>query len=64
MHIARGTTRIRWTQSQMNTVFFMDESRFHMNFLDGGACLERRNERFHPENAIQRNRYGGGSVMI
>jgi hypothetical protein len=64
-HVAWATTRLRWTQRQWNTVLFTDEFHFHVNFADGGARVWRqRIERFHPENVIQRDRYGGGSVMI
>jgi hypothetical protein len=41
-------------------------SSFHVNFVDGCACVSReRIERFHSKNVSQRNRYNGGSsVMI
>jgi hypothetical protein len=44
---------------------FTDEFCFHVDFADGCARIWRgRIERFHPENVIQSDRYGGGSVMI
>jgi hypothetical protein len=42
-----------------------DKFCFNLDFADGCACVWRGQiERFYPENAIQRDRYGGGSVMI
>ena len=63
--VAWATTHLRWTRRQWNTVLFTDESRFNVDFADGRARVwRRRNERFHPENVIQCDHYGGGSVMV
>ena len=53
----------RWTQ--WNNILFTDESRFTVDFADGRARVWRRSgERYHEQNVIQRDRYGGGSVMV
>lgn len=63
--IAWANTHRRWIQRQWNEVLFTDESRFNVDFADGRLRVwRRRNERFDPENIIQRDRYGGGSVMV
>jgi hypothetical protein len=50
---------------QWNIFLFTSEFRFHLDFADGRGCVWRgRIERFHPENVIKRDRYGGGSAMI
>lgn len=44
---------------------FTDESPFNVDFLDGWICVWRRRiEQFDPENVIQRDCYGGRSVMV
>ena len=55
----------RWTQCQWNNILFTDESCFTVDFADGSVCLWRRSgECYHEQNVIQRDRYGGGSVMV
>ena len=55
----------RWTQRQWNNILFTDESRFTVDFADGRARVWRRSgERYHEQNVIQRDRYGGSSVMV
>ena len=40
-------------------------NRFNVEFADGRIRVWRRKgERYDPANIIQRDRYGGGSVMI
>jgi hypothetical protein len=64
-HAAWATTRLYWTQRQWNVVLFTYEFCLHEDFADECAHVWReRIERFYPENVIQRDRYGGGSVMI
>ena len=54
-----------WTQRQWNNILFTDESLFTVDFADGRVCVWRRSgERYHEQNVIQRDRYGGGSVMV
>jgi hypothetical protein len=49
----------------MECSFVYYEFRFHVDFPDECARVWiGRIERFHLENVIQCNRYGGGSVMI
>jgi hypothetical protein len=44
---------------------FTDEFRFHVDFADGRAHVWRGlTERLYPENVIQRDSYGGDSVII
>ena len=54
-----------WTRQMWNRILFTDESRFNVDFADGRIRVWRRKgERLDPENVIQHDRYGGGSVMI
>ncbi len=56
---------LRWTQRQWHNVLFTDESRFAVQFSDGRLRVWRRKgERYDAANVIQRDRYGGGSVMV
>lgn len=60
-----ATAHRRWTQRQWNNVLFTDESRFCVDFADRRVRVWRRKgERFDANNVLQRDRYGGGSVMI
>lgn len=55
----------RWVQQQWHSVLFTDESRFTVQFADGRLRVWRRKgERYDAPNVIQRDRYGGGSVMV
>ena len=55
----------RWTQRQWNNILFTDESCFTVDFPDGRARVWRHSgEHYHEQNVIQRDRYGGGSVMV
>ncbi len=63
--LAWARTHLRWTRQRWNEVVFTDESRFNLQFADGRKRVWRRKgERNDPANVIQRDRYGGGSVMI
>lgn len=60
-----ATIHRRWRQGQWNNVLFSDESRFCVQFADGRLRVWRRKgERFDVNNVLQRDRYGGGSVMV
>lgn len=62
---ALANTHRRWIQRQWNEVLFTGESRFNVDFADERLRVWRgRNERFDTEHIIQRDRYGGGSVMV
>jgi len=46
-------------------VIFTDESRFNVSFADGWIRgWRRRGQRLHADNVVQRDIYGGGSVMV
>ena len=54
-----------WIRRQWNKVLFMDESRFNLQFADGRLRVWRRQgERFDDSNVLERDRFGGGSVMV
>lgn len=60
-----ATAHLPWTRQMWNRILFTDESRFNVAFADGRLRVwRRRGERFDPENVVERDRYGGGSVMI
>lgn len=59
------TQHVRWTREQWAQVLFTDESRFCLDPTDRrNRVWRRRGERFADEAVLERNRYGGGSVMI
>lgn len=54
-----------WTRRRWNRIVFTDESKFNLQGADGRIRVWRRKgERLDPANVIQRDRYGGGSVMV
>ena len=56
---------LRMTRADWAAVLFTDESRFNLYDNDGRLRVYRgRNERFSDNCIIERNRHGGGSVMI
>lgn len=56
---------LRWNQQRWSTVLFTDESLFHLSRVDGRTRVWRRkNERFAECNILERDPYGGGSVMV
>ena len=55
----------RFPMRQWRRVFFTDESRFTLFRADGRRRLyRRRGERFADACVFERDRYGGGSVMV
>lgn len=55
----------RWRRAQWNRIVFTDESRFNLSHHDGRVRVyRRRGERFADACVLQRNRFGGGSVMV
>ena len=55
----------RWVRQQWARVLFFDESRFNLSHHDGRIRIFRRiGERFADNCLIQRDRFGGGSVMV
>ena len=63
----RNWTRVhrRWALRQWNNVLFSDESRFCLQHGDGRRRVwRRRGERFANCCVAERDRFGGGSVMV
>ena len=61
--------RLQWVQrhfqQQWARVLFSDESRFNLSHHDGRIrVVRRRGERFADNCLIERDRFGGGSVMV
>lgn len=64
--------RLQWSRQHLrfrrvdwNNVLFSDESRFHLDSSDGRARVYRRTgERYADACVIQRQPFGGGSVMV
>lgn len=56
---------VTWTRQQWASVLFSDESRFTISFNDGRIHVwRRRGERYQDATITQRDRFGGGSVMV
>ena len=61
----RARVHLGLTRRQWRNVLFSDESRFNVSFADGRVrTWRRRGERLVQDNVVERDRYGGGSVMI
>ncbi|KAK7095281.1 hypothetical protein V1264_006712 [Littorina saxatilis] len=57
--------QLGWTRQQWSRVLFTDESCFTLSHPDGRVRVWRRQgERFIDGTVQERNRYGGGSVMV
>jgi len=56
---------LRWNRMHWGRVVFTDESRFRLSHSDGRARVYRRKgERYNDHNVLERDRFGGGSVMV
>lgn len=54
-----------WRRQRWQAVLFTDESRFNLFRADGRRRVyRRRNERYADSCVIERDRFGGGSVMV
>ncbi|KAK7115629.1 hypothetical protein V1264_001463 [Littorina saxatilis] len=59
------TQHVRWQRQQWAQVLFTDESRFCLEPADGRIRVwRRRGERFAEGAVLERQRFGGGSVMV
>ena len=57
--------RVHWNQRTWNRVVFSDESRFSLSEADGRVRVWRRiGERYSDACVVERDRFGGGSVMV
>ena len=55
----------RWQRQEWAQVLFSDESKFNLSHHDGRILdFRRRGERFADNCLIERDRFGGGSVMV
>ena len=56
---------LRWTRAQWGRVLFTDESRFKLRRADGRVRMyRRRGERFQDCCVVERDMFGGGSIMV
>lgn len=56
---------LRWTRAQWARVLFTDESRYMVQKADGRARVYRRDgERYKDACIIERDQFGGGSLMV
>ncbi len=63
--LAWAQRHLHWTRNNWNKVIFSDESRFTVSHADGRMRVYRRkNERFAQCCIRERDRFGGGSVMV
>ena len=63
--LQRAQRYFRWGRQQWARVLFSDESRFNLNHHDGRIRVSRiRGERFADNCLVERDRSGGGSVMV
>ncbi|KAK7112337.1 hypothetical protein V1264_011806 [Littorina saxatilis] len=59
------TQHVKWQRQQWAQVLFTDESRFCLEPADGRIRVWRcRGERFAEDAVLERQRFGGGSVMV
>ena len=63
--LQRAQRHFRWGRQQCARVLFSDESRFNLSHHDGQIrVFRRRGERFANNCVIERDRFGGGSVIV
>jgi transposase len=56
---------VGWTQNQWRSILFTDESRFALQSDSRRILIWReKGTRYHPSNILERDAYGGGSVMV
>ena len=55
----------QWLPGMWNQVLWTDESRFTLDFADGRVKVRRmQNERYADACIMERDRFGGGSIMV
>lgn len=60
-----ATAHQNWTRQRWSNVVFTDESRYNLSRADGRTRVwRRRGERYAQCNVLERDPYGGGSVMV
>ena len=64
-HLQWAERHFRWGRQQWARVLFSDESRFNLSHHDGQIrVFTGKGERFADNCLIERDRFGGGSVMV
>ena len=64
-HLQWAQWHFLWGRQQCARVLFSDESRFNLSHHDGRIqVFRKRGERFADNCLIERDRFGGGSVMV
>ena len=64
-HLEWAKRHFRWGRQQWAQALFSDESRFNLSHHDGRIrVFRRRGERFADSCLIERDRFGGGSVIV
>ena len=68
LRVARNNwarVHMQWTKQQWSRMLFTDESRFRLQMADGRVRVWKpKGERFDPPIVVERDTFGGGSVMI
>ena len=65
MRLAWARDHVTWIQNNWAPVLFTDESRFCVDFTNRRARVWKMpNERFAPVCVAERDRFGGGSVVV
>ena len=63
-HLQWAQRHFRWGPQQWARILFSVESRFNLSHRDIWIQVFRRRERFADNCLIERDRFGGGSVMV
>ena len=64
-YVQRASPHFIWRRADWNRVLFSDESRFALSHADGRTRVYRRtNEHYADCCVLERDRFGGSSVMV